>query len=79
MDGAVHKEDSVGRKLKKGGVYCTSSIIESFQYIKATIVGQVRKVRARDEKEATEAELTTAKMQVEAADAAEDRKHHLNM
>jgi hypothetical protein len=39
---------------------------------------QTKKLTARDEKEATEADLMAAKMQVEAADAAEEAKKRLD-
>ena len=39
---------------------------------------QVKTIAARNEKEASEAELEATKMQVEAADAAEDIKNRLN-
>lgn len=39
---------------------------------------QTKKVTARNEKEATEADLKAAKMQVEAADAAEETKKRLD-
>ena len=39
---------------------------------------QAKKITAKNEKEATAADLETAKMQVEAADAAEETKNRLN-
>jgi hypothetical protein len=40
---------------------------------------QVKKVKARNEKEASEADMQTAKAQVEATDEAEAKKKQLGM
>ena len=41
--------------------------------------GQMKKARAKTEQEASEADLQTAKAQVEATDAAEEKKRQLGM
>ncbi|XP_042490899.1 uncharacterized protein LOC122070768 [Macadamia integrifolia] len=66
-------------RMKKGWIYFTTSLEEGFQTFKASLIGQVKKMSAKDEKEASEADLQTAKMQVEAADAAEETKKRLDM
>ncbi|KAM6565544.1 hypothetical protein CsatA_024672 [Cannabis sativa] len=59
---------------KKGCLSFIVSLKESFCYMKASIFGLAKKVSAKNEREASEAELKAAKMQVEAADAAEHAK-----
>ncbi|KAL3733042.1 hypothetical protein ACJRO7_022549 [Eucalyptus globulus] len=54
------------------------SVQEGLRYVKALLLGQAKKMRARNEREATEADLRTAKMQVDAADAAEDAKKRIH-
>ncbi|XP_031279227.1 uncharacterized protein LOC116137688 isoform X2 [Pistacia vera] len=65
-------------RMKVDCLYFTTSLKEGFRYFKAFFVGLAKKVTARSEKEATEADLQTAKMQVEAADEAEDTKKRLH-
>ncbi|KAB2628730.1 hypothetical protein D8674_033525 [Pyrus ussuriensis x Pyrus communis] len=65
-------------RLKNDCLSFVVSLQEGFRYVKACFVGQAKKLTARNEQEATEAELQTAKMQVEAADAAEDTKNRLH-
>ncbi|KAK2981041.1 hypothetical protein RJ640_005933 [Escallonia rubra] len=65
-------------RIKKDLLSFGASLQEGFRYLKASLVGQVKKMRARSEKEASEADLQASKMQVEAADAAEDTKKHLD-
>ncbi|KAI4308658.1 hypothetical protein L6164_031713 [Bauhinia variegata] len=65
-------------RLKKNCLTFAVSCRESFSYVKAFFIGQAKKIRAKNEKEATAADLDTAKMQVEAADAAEKTKNRLN-
>ncbi|CAN6584244.1 unnamed protein product [Malus baccata var. baccata] len=65
-------------RLKNDCLSFTGSLQEGLRYVKACFVGQAKKLTARNEQEATEAELQTAKMQVEAADAAEDTKNRLH-
>ncbi|GFS44096.1 hypothetical protein Acr_00g0088390 [Actinidia rufa] len=72
------REQSVAASMKKNCLSFAASVQESFRSLKATLVGQAKKVTARNEKEATEAYLQTAKMQVEAADDAEETKKSLN-
>ncbi|KAI4388683.1 hypothetical protein MLD38_000989 [Melastoma candidum] len=50
------------------------SLEEGLRYVKALLLGQAKKLTAKNEKEALEADLRTSKMQVEAADSAEDTK-----
>ncbi|KAK7385408.1 hypothetical protein VNO78_31126 [Psophocarpus tetragonolobus] len=73
-----HKNTSFVSRLKKGCISFAASIQEGFRYVKAFFVGQAKTITARNEKEASEAELEATKMQVEAADAAEDIKNKLN-
>lgn len=54
------------------------SIAEVTCELPLCFVWQAKKMRARNETEATEAELQTAKMQVDAADAAEDSKKRIH-
>ncbi|KAA8528383.1 hypothetical protein F0562_035738 [Nyssa sinensis] len=72
------QEMSAMSRMKKECLSFAVSLQEGFCYLKATIVGQGMKLVARNEKEASEADLQTAKMQVEAADAAEDSKKRLD-
>ncbi|XP_074364802.1 uncharacterized protein LOC141705811 [Apium graveolens] len=74
-DGVKPEEVST---LKRGWVNLTVSLQEHFRYFKASLLGLGKKMRARNEKEAAEADLQAAKMQVEAADAAEDSKNQLS-
>nr|ACU19406.1 unknown [Glycine max] len=71
------KTSSVSR-LRKGCLSFAASLQKGFRYVKAFFVGQVKTITARNEKEASEAELEATKMQVEATDAAEDIKNRLN-
>ncbi|KAJ4785312.1 hypothetical protein LUZ62_036558 [Rhynchospora pubera] len=56
-----------------------ASIQEGWEYIKASIRGHVKKAKAKNEKEASEADMQTAKAQVEATDEAEAKKKQLSM
>ncbi|CAA7052133.1 unnamed protein product [Microthlaspi erraticum] len=51
---------------------------EGFTYVKAFFVGQTKRLTAKNEKEATDAQLTETKMQVEATDEAENAKKRLH-
>ncbi|XP_059630277.1 uncharacterized protein LOC132273310 [Cornus florida] len=73
-----NQEMSALSRIKKDCFSFTVSIQEGFRYFKATLTGQAKKMTARNEKEATEADLQTAKMQVEAVDAAEDAKKRID-
>ncbi|OAY23167.1 uncharacterized protein LOC110606336 [Manihot esculenta] len=64
-------------RMKKDCLYFTVSLQEGFRYVKATILGQALKITAKNEKEATAADLQATKMQVEAADEAENIKKRL--
>ncbi|XP_004287438.1 PREDICTED: uncharacterized protein LOC101307528 [Fragaria vesca subsp. vesca] len=79
-DGANRQQAEVSglSRMNKGCLSFTASLQEGFRYVKAFFVGQAKRLTARSEKEATEADLVTAKMQVEATDAAEDTKSRLN-
>ncbi|ESQ52513.1 hypothetical protein EUTSA_v10017501mg [Eutrema salsugineum] len=60
---------------------CLSMVVtvqEGFSYVKAFFVGQTRRLTAKSEKEATEAQLTESKMQVDATDEAENAKKRLH-
>ncbi|CAH9053293.1 unnamed protein product [Cuscuta europaea] len=59
---------------KKGCLSFTTSMLEYIRYIRAFFVGQAKKMTARSEEEAAEADLHASKMEVEAADAAEHIK-----
>ncbi|KAF9687429.1 hypothetical protein SADUNF_Sadunf02G0092500 [Salix dunnii] len=61
-------------RAKKECLSFTVSFKESFNYIKPIFVGRTKKVTARNEKEAG-AELKVEKMQVEAANEAENVKN----
>uniref|UniRef100_A0A803LV69 Uncharacterized protein n=1 Tax=Chenopodium quinoa TaxID=63459 RepID=A0A803LV69_CHEQI len=56
--------------------FCVS-VQECLGYCKAFVVGQGKTLTARNEKEATIADLQTAKMQVNATDAAEKKKREI--
>ncbi|RDX74412.1 hypothetical protein CR513_45847, partial [Mucuna pruriens] len=73
-----HKKTSLVFRLRKSCISFAASLQEGFRYVKAFFVGQVKTITARNEKEASAAELEANKMQVEAADAAEDIKNRLN-
>ncbi|GLT60577.1 hypothetical protein SLA2020_333380 [Shorea laevis] len=53
------------------------SLKERFCYVKAALLGLVMKVRAKNEREATGADLKSEKMQVEAAYEADGKKNKL--
>ncbi|KAF2299819.1 hypothetical protein P3X46_021200 [Hevea brasiliensis] len=65
-------------RLKKECLSFTVSLQECFRSIKATLVGQAKKITARNEKEATAADLQASKTQIEAADEAENIKKRLD-
>ncbi|XP_050378520.1 uncharacterized protein LOC126795815 [Argentina anserina] len=65
-------------RMRRECLSFTVSLQQGFGYVKAFFVGQAKKLTARNEKEAAEADLLTAKMQAEATDAAEDTKNRLN-
>ncbi|OAY81112.1 hypothetical protein ACMD2_06761 [Ananas comosus] len=71
--------ESFASKMKKEGTAFGTSIWEGWQQTKATIIAQVKKMRARNEKEASDADLQASKIQVEAADEAENKKKQIGM
>ncbi|MED6116100.1 hypothetical protein PIB30_096924 [Stylosanthes scabra] len=73
-----NNKDSLFSRMKRNCLYFAASVQETFIYVKAFFVGQAKAITARNEKEASEAELESTKMQVEAADAAEAIKKKLN-
>ncbi|CAK7347290.1 unnamed protein product [Dovyalis caffra] len=73
-----NEELSVMSRMKKDCLFFTVSLKESFSYIKAIFVGQAKKMTARSEKEAAAAELQAEKMQVEAANEAENVKNKID-
>ncbi|CAA0843385.1 Unknown protein [Striga hermonthica] len=66
-----------GVSVKKGLVALTASMQERLGYLKALAVGFTKKLTTKGEKEATEADMQTAKMQVDAANRAEGIKKSL--
>ncbi|KAG6644490.1 uncharacterized protein LOC122318045 [Carya illinoinensis] len=63
--------------VKKDCLWFATSMQEGFRYVKASFTGLAKKMTARNEREASEADLKAAKMQVEATDAAEETKKRL--
>ncbi|KAG5541920.1 hypothetical protein RHGRI_021671 [Rhododendron griersonianum] len=70
-------EHSAVSPVRRGFATFAASLQQGFGNFKALVVGQAQTMSARNEKESTEADLWTAKMQVEAADAAEDTKKRI--
>ncbi|KAF5195749.1 hypothetical protein FRX31_014664 [Thalictrum thalictroides] len=73
------EEETMFSRIRKECLSFTTSVQESLQHKKAFFVGQGKKITARNEKEASEADLQTAKMQVEATNEAEQTKKKLEM
>ncbi|KAI5655062.1 hypothetical protein M9H77_32249 [Catharanthus roseus] len=73
-----HRQVSAASGMKIGCLSFTTSLKETFRYIKATLLGQVKKLRAKNEKEASEADLVASKMQVDAAEEAEETKKRIH-
>ncbi|KAL0557827.1 hypothetical protein IC582_006378 [Cucumis melo] len=69
------QEASVMDRVKKGCTSFYASSQETLGYVKAFFVGWGKKITAKSEKEAAEADLRTAKMQVQATEAAENLKN----
>ncbi|KAJ0966645.1 hypothetical protein J5N97_023562 [Dioscorea zingiberensis] len=67
-------DPSLRSEVKKEGISFMASAKEAWLNIKATILGQIKKAKAKNEQEASEADLQTAKMQINAADEAEEKK-----
>ncbi|XVF39674.1 hypothetical protein PTKIN_Ptkin01aG0052200 [Pterospermum kingtungense] len=71
----IGEQDTSARsQIKKHILAFGVSLQEGFGYVKAIIVGQAKKLKARNEQEATAAELQSQKMQVEAVNEAESIK-----
>ncbi|KAG8075111.1 hypothetical protein GUJ93_ZPchr0006g43017 [Zizania palustris] len=64
-------------RAQKGAAAAAVSVHEVVQHAWASVLGLFRKVTARSEEEAAEADMRTAKMQVEATDEAEAKKKQL--
>ncbi|XP_044959204.1 uncharacterized protein LOC123410337 [Hordeum vulgare subsp. vulgare] len=62
---------------QRGAASLGVSVQEGLQHAKASVVGAVQKAMAGSEEEAAQADLRTAKAQVEATDEAEAKKKHL--
>ncbi|QCE00750.1 hypothetical protein DEO72_LG7g2040 [Vigna unguiculata] len=79
MDNSPSEQNktSFGSRLGRSCISFAASVQEGFRYVKAFFVGQVKTITARNEQEASEAELEATKKQVDAADAAEDIKNRL--
>lgn len=71
-------EETLFHYIKRVCVSTAASIGEGFGYLKAAAVGLTKKLTAKTEEDATDADLQVAKMQVEAADHAEDVKNRLH-
>ncbi|XP_057794191.1 uncharacterized protein LOC131010606 [Salvia miltiorrhiza] len=65
-------------RVKKGFVAFGASLEEGFGYVRAAVVGFTKKLTAKSEEDATAADMQAAKMQVAAADRAEDIKKGLH-
>nr|CAB3471021.1 unnamed protein product [Digitaria exilis] len=75
-DGRARKQEApppAASKAAAAGV----SVNEWMQHVKASFLGLIRKVTARSEQEAAEADMMAAKAQVEATNEAEARKKQL--
>ncbi|KAL5988425.1 hypothetical protein ACLOJK_036189 [Asimina triloba] len=68
---------AVMSQLKKACLSFAASLQEGFRHVKASVAGLAKKVTAKNEKEASEADLRAAKLQVEASDEAERTKKQL--
>ncbi|KAK8963819.1 hypothetical protein KSP40_PGU003416 [Platanthera guangdongensis] len=64
--------------IKKEALSLSASLQEGWQYVKAYFTRQAKRMTAKNEKEASEADLEEAKTQVEATNEAERRKSQLN-
>ncbi|KAJ0973596.1 hypothetical protein J5N97_015561 [Dioscorea zingiberensis] len=69
-------DPSLRSEVKKEGISFMASAKEAWLNIKATILGQIKKAKAKNEQEASEADLQTAKMQINAADPAVSKKEN---
>ncbi|PKA59429.1 hypothetical protein AXF42_Ash019583 [Apostasia shenzhenica] len=69
---------SAASAAKRGALSFYVSLEEGWQYVKAFFTFQVKKLTAKSEKEASEADIQQARMQVEATDEAERKRYELN-
>ncbi|BAT81686.1 hypothetical protein VIGAN_03147600 [Vigna angularis var. angularis] len=74
-----HNKTPFGSRLRRSCLSFAASVQEGFRYVKAFFVGQVKTITARNEQEASEAELEATKKQVDATDAAQDIKNRLKI
>ncbi|KAH6796203.1 hypothetical protein C2S51_037189 [Perilla frutescens var. frutescens] len=70
-------EETPLQRIKKWCVLLGASLEEGFGYAKGAVVGFTKKLTAKSEEDATAADMQAAKMQVAAADHAEDVKKSL--
>ncbi|KAG2613340.1 uncharacterized protein LOC120704123 [Panicum virgatum] len=75
--GGRRQQETAASKAQRGAVAAGISVHEWLQHVKASFLGLVRKVTARSEQEAAEADMLAAKAQVEATDEAEAKKQKL--
>ncbi|KAK9166217.1 hypothetical protein Scep_001408 [Stephania cephalantha] len=73
------EKPSLLSRVRKECLSCFVSVQEGLTHAKATLLGQAHKMTSKNEEEATQADLRTAKAQVEATDAAEDTKKRLQI
>ncbi|CAL5054072.1 unnamed protein product [Urochloa decumbens] len=76
-DAGGRKQQETAAKAQREAAAAGVSVNEWFQHVKASFLGLVRKVTARSEQEAAEADMRAARAQVEATDEAEARKKQL--
>ncbi|XP_006411060.2 uncharacterized protein LOC18027183 [Eutrema salsugineum] len=77
-DTSRRSSESLMDRVKTSCLSMVVTVQEGFSYVKAFFVGQTRRLTAKSEKEATEAQLTESKMQVDATDEAENAKKRLH-
>ncbi|OEL20292.1 hypothetical protein BAE44_0018689 [Dichanthelium oligosanthes] len=77
--GGGRKEEAAAAasKAQREAAAAGVSVHEWLQHVKASFLGLVRKVTARSEQEAAEADMRAARAQVEATDEAEAKKKQL--
>ncbi|XP_062229431.1 uncharacterized protein LOC133927138 [Phragmites australis] len=77
MEDGGRKQETAASRAQREAAAAGVSVQEWLQHVKATFLGLVRKVTARTEQEAAEADMGAAKAQVEATDEAEAKKKQL--
>ncbi|CAN6177320.1 unnamed protein product [Urochloa humidicola] len=78
-DGGGRKESAApAAKAQREAAAAGVSVQEWLQHVKASFLGLIRKVTAKSEQEAAEADMRAARAQVEATDEAEARKQQLS-